>query len=93
MLYRICGFFDFGTPVSMIRDPGILKKLTVKDFDHFEDHCFFVDFEQQETLFSLSLFMLMAWLQISQLAWISSSENSSPNKEQNILNINCIIMY
>ncbi|XP_044272375.1 cytochrome P450 9e2-like [Tribolium madens] len=44
MLYKIdkdaryCGIYQFLTPVLLIRDPELIKKITVKDFEHFVDH-------------------------------------------------------
>ncbi|XP_047105613.1 cytochrome P450 9e2-like [Schistocerca piceifrons] len=32
------GFFLFSVPLVMIRDPEIIRTVTVKDFDHFTDH-------------------------------------------------------
>lgn len=54
---RISGLFDSRTPLFVIRDPGLLKQLTVKHFDHFPDHKSFVD-EKVDVLFGNNLFML-----------------------------------
>ncbi|CAG9808691.1 unnamed protein product [Chironomus riparius] len=35
---KVSGLFEFRRPVVLIRDPQIIKQLTVKDFDHFMDH-------------------------------------------------------
>ena len=35
---RISGLFEFRRPVVLIKDPQIIKHLTIKDFDHFMDH-------------------------------------------------------
>ncbi|EAT41565.2 AAEL006795-PA [Aedes aegypti] len=35
---RIFGMFSMSDPVFMIRDPAMLKRIAVKDFDHFADH-------------------------------------------------------
>ncbi len=42
--------FDFRKPFYFIRDPEIIKKLAVKDFDHFENHRSFID-EDVDLLF------------------------------------------
>ncbi|XP_030386437.1 cytochrome P450 9b2-like [Scaptodrosophila lebanonensis] len=36
--HKLVGFFNFRTPMIQINDPEIIKKLTVKDFDHFPNH-------------------------------------------------------
>ncbi|GLH10362.1 Probable cytochrome P450 6t1 [Gryllus bimaculatus] len=36
--HRAVGLFDFRRPMYMIRDPALLKQVTVKDFDHFVNH-------------------------------------------------------
>ncbi|KAF2887202.1 hypothetical protein ILUMI_18971, partial [Ignelater luminosus] len=33
-----CGTYQFFTPKLCIRDPELIKQITVKDFDHFTDH-------------------------------------------------------
>ncbi|XP_070502406.1 probable cytochrome P450 9f2 [Chironomus tepperi] len=35
---KLSGLFEFRRPVVLIRDPQIIKQLTIKDFDHFMDH-------------------------------------------------------
>lgn len=35
--------FDFRAPLYVIRDPELFKQITIKDFDHFEDHRGFFD--------------------------------------------------
>lgn len=35
---KIFGTFSMAQPVYVIRDPEMLKQITVKDFDHFVDH-------------------------------------------------------
>lgn len=56
-LFRIFGFFDFHRPVFFIRDPEILRQLSIKDFDHFEDHRTFLN-KASDTLFGKSLVMM-----------------------------------
>lgn len=55
--YRLFGFFDFHRPVFFLRDPEVIKKLAVKDFDYFQDHRTFIN-EGHDTLFGNSLLML-----------------------------------
>ncbi|XP_058820113.1 cytochrome P450 9e2-like [Topomyia yanbarensis] len=35
---KVFGLFDSLTPIFVIRDPELIKRITVKDFDHFVDH-------------------------------------------------------
>ncbi|XP_019565200.3 cytochrome P450 9e2-like [Aedes albopictus] len=35
---KVFGLFDAMTPIFVVRDPELIKKITVKDFDHFIDH-------------------------------------------------------
>lgn len=35
--------FDFRMPQYVVRDPEVMKQITMKDFDHFEDHRGFFD--------------------------------------------------
>lgn len=49
--------FDSRKPLFVVRDPELLKHLTVKHFDHFPDHKSFVD-EKVDVLFGNNLFML-----------------------------------
>ncbi|KAH0999933.1 hypothetical protein HUJ04_008168 [Dendroctonus ponderosae] len=37
------GFYQFTIPTLVIKNPQLLKQLTVRDFDHFTDHRTFVD--------------------------------------------------
>lgn len=40
---KYVGAFDFVRPVFVIRDPDLIKSITVKDFDSFSDHRAFID--------------------------------------------------
>ncbi|XP_035788121.1 probable cytochrome P450 9f2 [Anopheles albimanus] len=35
---KVLGMFDLITPVFVVRDPELIKRITVKDFDHFVNH-------------------------------------------------------
>ncbi|XP_011172819.1 cytochrome P450 9e2-like [Solenopsis invicta] len=35
---KYVGLMDFSSPVVLLRDPELIKDITVKDFDHFPDH-------------------------------------------------------
>lgn len=49
--------FDFGRPTLMVRDPEMIRQITIKDFDHFENHRLFID-DSMDRLFGNSLIML-----------------------------------
>lgn len=51
------GAFSFMQPVIMLRDPELIKRVTVKDFEHFTDHRYFFD-DATEPLWGKSLFNL-----------------------------------
>lgn len=53
----IYGIFDFRTPQYIIRDTETYKQITIKDFEHFEDHYAFVD-ERSDKLWGNSLFFM-----------------------------------
>lgn len=54
---RIYGFFDFRVPQYVVRDPETIKRLAIKDFDHFEDHRGFID-ESLDKMFGNMLFAM-----------------------------------
>ncbi|EDS44599.1 cytochrome P450 9b1 [Culex quinquefasciatus] len=35
---KVFGLFDTINPIFVVRDPELIKKITIKDFDHFIDH-------------------------------------------------------
>ncbi|KAL9922238.1 putative cytochrome P450 9f2 [Glossina fuscipes fuscipes] len=53
---EVYGFFDSRQPVLLIRDPDIIKQITVKDFNHFINHrALFNDENDKNNLFGSSL--------------------------------------
>lgn len=36
--FRICGVYNFTGPTLLINDLELIKRITIKDFDHFTDH-------------------------------------------------------
>lgn len=56
-IYRISGMFEFRHPTYFIRDPEIIKRLTIKEFDSFMDHRLVLS-EEAEPLFAKALFGL-----------------------------------
>lgn len=53
--YRFYGIYEILHPVFVIRDPELIKQLTVQDFDHFVNHQGNFDMEM-DSLVSRSLF-------------------------------------
>ncbi|KAJ3645265.1 hypothetical protein Zmor_022934 [Zophobas morio] len=63
MIYNMCpntrysGFYQFLQPTLFLKDPELIKQITVKDFDHFVDHQRFIP-EDSDPLWSNNLFAL-----------------------------------
>lgn len=51
------GSFDFSVRQYIIRDPEVYKRLTIKDFEYFEDHRAFVN-EKVDKLLGNNIFMM-----------------------------------
>lgn len=56
-MFRYCGVYQFFNPILVLRDPDLIKQITVKDFDHFLNHRSFVP-EDVDPLWSKNLFAL-----------------------------------
>lgn len=54
---RIIGMFQFRNPTYLIRDPKLLKKMAVTDFEHFLDRSVMMD-ESIDKMFGKSLVSL-----------------------------------
>ncbi|XP_055589826.1 probable cytochrome P450 9f2 [Uranotaenia lowii] len=60
---KVIGLYDLVNPIYMLRDPEMIKKVGVKDFNHFQDHAPFMtsandEEDSGESLFGNSLFAL-----------------------------------
>ncbi|KAJ8928371.1 hypothetical protein NQ314_019102 [Rhamnusium bicolor] len=53
---RYFGLYQFAKPILILKDPDLIKQITIKDFNHFTDHRTFLP--DTEQLFSKSLFIL-----------------------------------
>ncbi|XP_011704047.1 PREDICTED: cytochrome P450 9e2-like, partial [Wasmannia auropunctata] len=62
---KYVGMFDLNVPIVMIRDPELIKSITLKHFETFPDHRAFVT-ETQDPLFGKNLFSLRGdrWRQV-----------------------------
>jgi cytochrome P450 family 9 len=56
-LFRLSGLFEFRRPVVLLRDPEIIKQLTIKDFDYFMDHRSVIT-EENDPMFGKTLVAL-----------------------------------
>ncbi|XP_063917119.1 cytochrome P450 9e2-like [Zophobas morio] len=54
---RYCGIYQFLTPALILKDPDLIKQVTIKDFDHFVDHGTIIP-EECDPLFAKNLFFL-----------------------------------
>ncbi|XP_038211824.1 cytochrome P450 9e2-like isoform X1 [Zerene cesonia] len=54
---RFVGKFEFMNAAVVVRDLDLIKKITIKDFEHFLDHRGFTD-EEVEPIFARNLFSL-----------------------------------
>ncbi|KAF2899554.1 hypothetical protein ILUMI_06628 [Ignelater luminosus] len=54
---RYVGFYQFTTPVLLIRDPDLIKQIAIKDFDVFPEHRTFVS-DEVDPLWSRNLFSI-----------------------------------
>ncbi|XP_066257287.1 cytochrome P450 9e2-like [Euwallacea similis] len=63
MIYNLCqkcryvGFYQFTVPALVVKDPELIKQLTVKDFDHFTDHRSLID-PESDPIFAGNLLFL-----------------------------------
>lgn len=55
--YRISGMFQFRKPIYFVRDPKLVKRMAVKDFDYFVDHRVIID-DSMDKLFGKALISL-----------------------------------
>lgn len=54
---KYVGMMDFTLPSLMVRDPELIREITVKSFEHFTDHRSFFD-KDVEPLFAKNIFSL-----------------------------------
>ncbi|XP_060530967.1 cytochrome P450 9e2-like [Cylas formicarius] len=76
---RYSGMYQGYVPTLLIRDPELIKQVTVKDFDHFTDHRPFVD-AKSDPLWGKNLFALKGQNWKDMRATLSASFTSSKIK-------------
>ncbi|KAL1509785.1 hypothetical protein ABEB36_004469 [Hypothenemus hampei] len=76
---RYGGLYQFNSPVLMLKDPELIKQLTIKDFDHFTDHKVVVN-PDTDPLWSNNLFALTGQKWREMRATLSGSFTSSKMK-------------
>ncbi|KOX71590.1 Cytochrome P450 9e2 [Melipona quadrifasciata] len=89
---KYVGFFEFDSPLLVIRDLDLIKSITVKNFDHFPNHR--MAFEQDlEPLFSKNIFSLRdeRWREVRNL--LTPAFTSSKMKSMFVLMRDCAKEY
>ncbi|KAK1117081.1 hypothetical protein K0M31_017004 [Melipona bicolor] len=89
---KYVGFFEFDSPLLVIRDLDLIKSITVKNFDHFPNHR--MAFEQDlEPLFSKNIFSLRdeRWREVRNL--LTPAFTSSKMKSMFVLMRDCAKDY
>ncbi|CAH1099422.1 unnamed protein product [Psylliodes chrysocephalus] len=85
---RYTGVYSFGAPILMIRDPDLLKDITVKNFDHFPDHTNIIS-EVAEPLWAKNLFALKGQRWRDMRPILSPSFTSSKMRSMFVLISEC----
>ncbi|XP_012250706.2 cytochrome P450 9e2-like [Athalia rosae] len=76
---KYIGFFDFGSPVVIMRDLELIKTVTSKSFDNFPDHKMLAD-EVPDEIFTKNLFALKGQQWKDMRTLLSPSFTSSKMK-------------
>ncbi|CAH0564727.1 unnamed protein product [Brassicogethes aeneus] len=76
---RYSGFYQFSKPILVLKDPELIKQITVKDFDHFVDHMTVIP-EEADPLWGKNLFSLTGQRWRDMRATLSPSFTSSKMK-------------
>ena len=89
---KYVGFFEFESPLLVIRDLDLIKSITVKNFDHFPNHRMTFD-PDLEPLFSKNIFGLRdeRWKEVRNL--LTPAFTSSKMKSMFVLMRDCAKDY
>ncbi|PNF23399.1 Cytochrome P450 9e2 [Cryptotermes secundus] len=82
------GVYEFLNPVILLRDPELIKMVTVKDFEHFLDHRAPIS-EEAEPLFGKALFNLKGQRWKDMRSTLSPAFTSSKMKNMFVLITEC----
>lgn len=85
---RVCGVFELRNPITMIRDPELIKQIAVRDFDHFQNHRAPID-EHADPLFGRVLFGLKSGKWRDMRSTLSPAFTGSKMRAMFDLVINC----
>ncbi|KAJ8928367.1 hypothetical protein NQ314_019098 [Rhamnusium bicolor] len=85
---RYFGMYQFATPTLVVKDPDLIKHITVKDFDHFTDHRTFVP-ENSDPLWSKNLLALKGQPWHDMRSILSPSFTSSKMRSMFVLMLEC----
>lgn len=83
-LFRYCGVYQTTIPTLMLRDPELIKQITVKDFDHFVDHRSFVP-ESIDPVWTKNLFALKGDIWREMRSTLSPTFTSSKMRSMFVL--------
>ncbi|XP_017050145.1 cytochrome P450 9b2 [Drosophila ficusphila] len=59
--HKVVGFFNLRTPMIQLNDPELIKKICVKDFDHFPNHQLFLTSNERLLKDMLSVMRDQRW--------------------------------
>lgn len=85
---KVTGVFELRNPITMIRDPELVKQIGVKDFDHFQNHRAPID-EHADPLFGRVLFGLKSGKWRDMRSTLSPAFTGSKMRGMFDLVINC----
>ncbi|PSN52369.1 Cytochrome P450 9e2 [Blattella germanica] len=86
--YKYGGMFEFMNPVLVLRDPELIKMVTVKDFEYFLDHRAPIS-EEAEPMFGKNLFNLRGHRWKEMRSTLSPAFTSSKMKNMFVLVSEC----
>uniref|UniRef100_A0A1Y1KLX5 Cytochrome P450 n=1 Tax=Photinus pyralis TaxID=7054 RepID=A0A1Y1KLX5_PHOPY len=77
---RFCGVYQFSRPTLVIRDPELIKKVTVEDFEYFTDHINIALAQDSEPIWQKNLIALKGEKWKDMRATLTPSFTSSKMK-------------